>query len=294
LRNKILVTVFVLALFVGVASNFVVATNNHSGPPPIPGSSGGSSGGGGGGGGGGSSGSSGYTGPQINYPITAAVKDSNGNVIGNVTSLSVSQTVFLVSQTLTFNGQPVNVQMKGDLSGAPSNPGMDIISEPTNGTDLPGCLTIGQILACINVTSLNGGWSVNHDTDQITLTVPKELIGSGNASNNVLVRYDGTVYELLLTTVSGPDSNGNYTFTAISPNEGFSGQSEYTLGLVAPPQPTPTATPVPTPMPTTIPTTTAQPAQAPVDGLTIVLSIILVAVIVAVAFMAYFMMIRPR
>jgi len=200
----------------------------------------------------------------------------------------LSQITFIVGEPITVNGQQVNVTIKGNLNGVPSNPVMDILSESS--ANIPGSLTIGKVLACINLTSFGGGWSIVSGSVQITMTVPQALIGSASANNNLLVRYDGTIYELLIPTVSGPDANGLYTFTATSPNEGFNGVSQYTLGLTTAALPTPVATPTPSAAP--LPTPTAAPTQGPLDGTTMLLSIILVAVIVVAAFAGYFLIIR--
>ena len=282
--------IILLCILIGsvyVASAQLTLPGTPTTPAAIPTtttSGGGSSGGSGG------SGSSGYTAPQVVYPIITAVKNSQGAVIGNVTEESMSQINFLVAEPITVNGQKVNVQITGDLNSMPSNPVMDILGE--SNASVPGSLTIGGILASVNFTSFSGGWSVIAGTVQITITVPKELIGSADTGKSELVRYDGSIYELLIPTVSGPDANGAYTFTASSPNEGLNGFSEYTLGLVTSALPTPEA--IPTPKTSPLPTPPATPAQAPVDNTTILLSGILVVVIAVAAIAGYFLLFRNK
>jgi hypothetical protein len=281
----------IILLCILIGSMYVVSAQTLPGNPTPPTSiPTATTSGGGSSGGSGSSGSSGSTAPQVVYPIITVVKNSQGTVIGNVTEESMSQIDFLVAEPITVNGQQVNVQITGDLNSMPSNPVMDILGE--SNASVPGSLTIGKILASANFTSFSGGWSVISGTVQITITVPQGLIGSADTGKSELVRYDGSIYELLIPTVSGPDANGAYTFTASSPNEGLNGFSEYTLGLVTAALPTPEA--IPTPKTSPLPTPPATPAQAPVDNTTILLSGILVVVIAVAAIAGYFLLFRNK
>lgn len=242
-------------------------------PPP--------SGGGGGGGGGG-----GYTPPQDVYPKIIPVKNSSGIVIGNVTANSAYDIRLLVVQNITVNGQELSLQIEAKLNSLPSDPKLDIIGEVPDSSKLPSALTVGGILAQINLTRFSSGWNIQAGSLKLTLKLPKALAVNADLNKSMLVRYDGTSYELLYPSGEGPDANGTITFTVISPNEAFkyNGFSVYMLATSILPTPTPTLVP------------TASPTPGPeggLDPLTVLLVLILV-VLVAGAFIMYFLMQRRQ
>lgn len=240
-------------------------------PPP--------SGGGGGGGGG-------YTPPQDVYPKIIPVKNSSGIVIGNVTANSAYDIRLLVVQNITVNGQELSLQIEAKLNSLPSDPKLDIIGEVPDSSKLPSALTVGDILAQINLTRFSNGWNIQSGSLKLTLKLPKALAVNADLNKSMLVRYDGTSYELLYPSGEGPDANGTITFTVISPNEAFkyNGFSVYMLTTSV--LPTPTPTPVPTISPTPGP-------EGGLDLMTILLAFILV-VLVAGAFIMYFLMQRRQ
>jgi flagellar basal body-associated protein FliL len=280
-KSKILAILFVLIIFVGVVSSF--ANAQHATPPPVGWTPTPTPHGGGGGGGGGS----GYTPPQDIYPKIIPVKNSLGNVVGNVTAVSAGDIKVAVAQKITLNGQEINVLIEAKLNSLPSDPKLDIVGETPDSSKLPAELTLKNIMAQVDLTRFSSGWSVQSGSLKLTLQLPKALAENADLGKSMLVRYDGAMYELLYPSVGGPDANGIITFTVVSPNEQFkyNGNSEYMLvtGTVATAQ-------TPTPVPTAVSPT---PGPEGLDPLTVLLALILV-VLVAGAFVMYFMMQRKQ
>jgi len=281
-KHRSLITIVIglvlLAILIDMASVAFMADVPTPKPVPgIPTKTPPPSGGGGGGG---------YTPPQDVYPKIIPIKNSTGDIIGNVTAKSASEVVFEVLQTVNVKGYDIVVLIQGNLVNIPPDPKMDVVGEVPDGSRLPAELTLKNLLAQFNLTRFSNGWDVQHGSLKITVKMPKALAENADLSKSLLIRYDGTMYELLYPSVGGPDANGTITFTVVSPNEAFkyNGFSEYILMTSLLPTPTPTSVPSATPTPT--PTGGLEP-------LTILLALILVVVVVG-AFVIYFWMQRRQ
>lgn len=280
-KRKIFTVIVISVILLMMNLSSIAVMQNIPTPPPPPGVptvTPPPSGGGGGGGG--------YTPPQDIYPKIIPVKNSSGVVIGNVTANTAYDIRLSVGQKIVVNGQELSLQIEAKLNSLPSDPKLDIIGEVPDSSKLPSALTVGDILAQINLTRFSNGWNIQSGSLKLTLKLPKALAVNADLNKSMLVRYDGTSYELLYPSGEGPDANGTITFTVISPNEAFkyNGFSVYMLTTSV--LPTPTPTPVPTISPTPVP-------EGGLDLMTILLAFILV-VLVAGAFIMYFLIQRRQ
>ena len=281
LKAKILTMLFVLIVFVGAAAgNAFAATHGTPIPPgwtptPVPHN------GGGGGGGGGS-----YTPPAVVYPKYADVKNSNGQIIGNITQTSSSDIGFWVKVPVTVDGITYNVRIDGKLNSLPSDARLNILGETPDGSTLPTGLSVNAVLEQFNLTGFSSGWDIKAGTLKLTLEVPSSALGSADLSKCLFIRYDGTSYELLFPTQSS--DNGNVVFVVTSPHESF-GYNSYSKFMLVTASVMPSATPTPT---AEAPTPTAETPSGP--GLVTVLLAVMLAAVVAAAFVLYFMMQRKQ
>lgn len=272
IATKGITAIILVALFISIASAFAIA-GAPPGVPTIPPATPVPHGGGGGS----------YNPPAIVYPKYVDVKNSNGQVIGNITQSSASDISFWVEQPVTVvDGQTITVRIEGKLNRLPSDAKLDIIGETPDSSALPVGLGLTNVLAQVNLTRFSSGWDVKDGSLKVTLKVPQALIGNADLSKSLVLRYDGVSYELLYPT-SVPLDNGKLTFSVVSPHEPF-GYNSFSKYMVV------TGVNIPSPTPTAVPTEvpTAGPPEGP--SLVTVLLAVMLAAVVAAAFILYFMM----
>jgi len=179
------------------------------------------------------------------------VKDSSGNIIGNITQASASDISFWALKPVTVNGWAYAIRIEGKLNSLPSDARLDIAGETPDTSAVPAVLTVNNVLAQVSLTNFSSGWDIKAGTLKLTLILPDAMVGGADLSKSLIVRYDGSSYELLYPSSTPAADNGTVTYTVVSPHEsfGYNGASKYML-VTAAVMPSPTPTPVPSPTPT--------------------------------------------
>jgi hypothetical protein len=270
MKNRLLLVLLMIFLFIGIVSSFADAATHATPPPPGSTSGGGSSGSSGGG----SSGSS-YAAPSF-QPFVMTLLSSNGSPIGTITGKNEYSIILEAGNNTTIDGKNFTLSMYAEMGQKPSDDtrmNIDLLTPDISG--LPVGMSGATALGVVNITRPSGtGWNLKLATLKLTFSVPGTPGADAN-STYYLVRYDGTGYNT--QKVSLKDSSAGILTFEMTPS---SDTGLFTLVMAQTLSPTPTPTATPTPAPTSTPTPTPEPSILTPTGIGIMLAMFAVGAIV--------------
>jgi hypothetical protein len=236
---KALTVLFVLVLFIGLASLVAMANSPPVVPTPPP------TGGGGGGGGGVS-----YSAPVFK-PYTDPIKTSDGTTIGQLTGKNFNDVAVSAMTNGTVGNVSYNITLVGDLSSLPTGDyWLDIDFLSPGSAEIPLGMDNGPVLGVINITSSPNGWNYDSGSPTYTLTITGLSQNLNFNDTYYMVLSDGTNYQVQPVNISFSGSEATLQFNP----PGATGTFTIVGAPIVSPTPVPTPTATPTPEPTSSPT----------------------------------------